>query len=201
MGGTNLTVTTEEKDLGVLVDDELEFDKHIRAIVNKVTRMLGIIRRGFTCLDKEIFLNLYPVLVRPLLEYCVQVWSPYKQMHIDLIEGVQKRATRLVPGTKNMDYDQRLAYLKDLPKLQGRRVRGDMIETYKILTGKEDTKWDRFFQFAPIRGDQDLARGLKLFHKRHNFSGKQATISENGIHLQTCLFSNFVGFALVLKEL
>ena len=52
MGGINLTVTTEEKDLGVLVDDELEFDKHIRAIVNKANRMLGMIRRGFTCLNK-----------------------------------------------------------------------------------------------------------------------------------------------------
>ena len=181
MGGTNLTVTTEEKDLGVLVDDELEFDKHIRAIVNKANRMLGMIRRGFTCLDKEIFLNLYPVLVRPLLEYCVQVWSPYKQMHIDLIEGVQKRATRLVPGTKNMDYDQRLAYLKDLPKLEERRVRGDMIETYKILTGKEDTKWDRFFKFAPTRGDQDLARGLKLFHKSHKLDKRKYVFSHRVI--------------------
>ena len=111
----------------------LEFDKHIRAIVNKANIMLGMIRWGFTCLDKEIFLNLYPVLMRPLLEYCVQVWSPHNQMHIDLIEGVQKRATRLVPGTKNMNYDQRLAYINDLPKLEERRVRGDVIETYKIL--------------------------------------------------------------------
>ena len=102
-------------------------------------------------------------------------------MHIDLIEGVQKRATRLVPGTKNMDYDQRLAYLKDLPKLQERRVRGDMIETYKILTGKEDTKWDRFFQFAPTRGDQDLACGLKLFHKSHKLDKRKYVFSHRVI--------------------
>ena len=177
MGGTELTVTTEEKDLGVLVDDELEFDKHIRAIVNKANRVLGMIKRGFTCLDKEIFLNLYPVLVRPLLEYCVQVWSPYKQMHIDLIEGVQIRATKLVPGNKNMDYDQRLAYLNNLPKLEERRVRGDMIETYKILTGKEDTKWNRFFQMAPERGDPELARGLKLFPKRPRLDKRKYVFS------------------------
>ena len=177
MGGTELTVTTEEKDLGVLVDDELDFDKHIRAIVNKANRVLGMIKRGFTCLDKEIFLNLYPVLVRPLLEYCVQVWSPYKQMHIDLIEGVQIRATKLVPGNKNMDYDERLAYLNDLPKLEERRVRGDMIETYKILTGKEDTKWNRFFQMAPERGDPDLARGLKLFPKRPRLDKRKYVFS------------------------
>ncbi|CAL4121882.1 unnamed protein product, partial [Meganyctiphanes norvegica] len=93
MGGANLAITTEERDLGVLIDDKLEFDKHIRGIVNKANRMLGLIRIGFSCLDEEIFMNLYPVLVRPLLEYCVQVWSPYKQKYINLIEGVQRRAT------------------------------------------------------------------------------------------------------------
>ena len=138
--------------------------------------MMGMIRRGFTYLDKEIFMNLYPVLVRPLLEYCVQVWSPYKQMHIDLIEGVQKRATRLVLGTKNKDYDQRCTYLQ-LPKLEERRVRGDMIETYKILTGKEDTKWSRFFQMAQERGDPELARGLKLFPKRPRLDKRKYVFS------------------------
>ena len=73
MGNAELTVTTEEKDLGVLVDNELHFGKHIKGIVNKANRMLGMIKIGFACLDKEIFLYLYPVLVRLLLEYFVQV--------------------------------------------------------------------------------------------------------------------------------
>ena len=102
MGGSNLAVTTEERDLGVLIDDQLDFDKHIRGIVNRANRMLGMIKIGFACLDKEMFMNLYPVLVRPLIEYCVQVWSPNKQKHIDLLEGVQKRATKIVSELRNM---------------------------------------------------------------------------------------------------
>ena len=101
MGGENLTVTTEEKDLGVIFDEKLEFDKHIRLMVNRANRMLGMIKSGFACMSKDIFKQLYPVLVRPLLEYCVQVWAPYKQKHIDLIEGVQIRAVRMVPGMKD----------------------------------------------------------------------------------------------------
>ena len=93
-------MTSEEKDLGVLIDDRLEFDRHIKGIVNRANRMVGLIRIGFTCMDEEIFMNLYPVLVRPLLEYCVQVWSPYKQKYIDLIENVHRRATKLVPGLR-----------------------------------------------------------------------------------------------------
>ena len=165
MGGANLAITTEERDLGVLIDDKLEFDKHIRGIVNKANRMLGLIRIGFSCLDEEIFMNLYPVLVRPLLEYCVQVWSPYKQKYINLIEGVQRRATRLVPSLRKLSYEKRLEKLK-LTMLIERRFRGDMIETYKILTGKEDIDPSRFFQLARERGDPNLVCGLKLFKKR-----------------------------------
>ena len=62
MGGEDLKVTKEEKDLGVLVDNKLEFGNHIRAITNKANRMLGMIKIGFACMDKEIFMNLYPVL-------------------------------------------------------------------------------------------------------------------------------------------
>ena len=55
MGGTNLAVTSEEKDLGVLINDKLNFRNHIKGMVAKANRVLGIIRIGFDCLDKEMF--------------------------------------------------------------------------------------------------------------------------------------------------
>ena len=106
MSGTNLETTKEDRDLEVLVDDKLGFDNHIKTIVKKANRMLGLIRIGFSCLDKEIFMNLYPVLVRPLLEYCVQVWTPYKRKYVNLLEGVQRRATKLVPELKNLQHEE-----------------------------------------------------------------------------------------------
>ena len=177
MEGANLSVTTEEKDLGVLVDNELNYEKHIRGIVNKANRMLGMIKIGFACLDKEIFLNLYPVLVRPLLEYCVQVWSPYKQKYIDLIERVQQRATKMVPGLRRMSYDDRLKELK-LTRLVERRFRGDMIEAYKILTYKEDIDPEIFFQLRYERGDPELHRGLKIFKKRSKKAPRRNVFSQ-----------------------
>ena len=166
MGGGDLAITTEEKDLGVTIDDRLEFDIHIKNIVNKANRMLGLIRIGFTCLDREIFMNLYPVLVRPLLEYCVQVWSPYKQKYINILERVQERATRLVPGMKNKSYEERLRILK-LTKLVERRFRGDMIETYKIINRKEDIDPDKLFTIRPMRGDPAIHRGSIIFKPRN----------------------------------
>ena len=165
MGGENLTVTTEEKDLGVIFDEELEFGKHIRVMVNRANRMLGMIRSGFACMSQDIFKLVYPVMVRPLLEYCVQVWSPYKQKHIDLIEGVQRRAVRMVPGMKNLSYEQKLVKL-GLTKLVERRFRGDMIETNKIITNKEGINSEKFFDPDNERGDPELNHGSKIFKKR-----------------------------------
>ncbi|CAL4102707.1 unnamed protein product, partial [Meganyctiphanes norvegica] len=129
MDGTNLNETHEEKDLGVTIDCKLEFDSHIRTVVAKANRVLGMIRISFACLNKTMFLNLYKGLVRPLLEYCVQAWSPHKKKYIGLLEGVQIRATRLVPELRELSYEGRLEKL-GLTKLVDRRIRGDMIETY-----------------------------------------------------------------------
>jgi len=143
MGDTSLEVTEEERDLGVLIDNQLEFAR--------ANRVLGLIRVSFKYMNKPMFLNLYVALVRPLLEYCVQVCSPYKRKHIRLLEGVQRRATKLVPQLKNLSYDDRLEIL-GLTRLVDRRIRGDMIETYKIITGKEKVNARNYFQMATFIG-------------------------------------------------
>ena len=121
MGGSNLEETEEERYLGVLIDNKLDFGKHIRTIVGKANRVLGMIRVSFSCLNIPMMYNLYTSLVRPLLEYCVQVWSPYKRKYINLLEGVYRRATRMVPSLKNMNYNQRLEKMK-FPRLYDKGI-------------------------------------------------------------------------------
>ena len=181
MGGRNLGVVTEEKDLGVWFDNQLDFGKHIRSIVGRANRMLGLIKISFDCMDREMFRNLYLVMIRPILEYCVQVWCPYKQKDIDLIEQVQERATRMVPGLKGMTYDERLKKL-GIIRLVERRFRGDMIETHKIMSGREGVKREDFFQAAEERGDPSLARGKKIFKKRSNGLIRQNTFSQRVVN-------------------
>ena len=77
-------------------------------------------------------LDICQALVRPHLEYAEAVRSPFTKKDIDTIENVQKRATKLIPSLRNMDYTNRLTKLK-MPTLQYRRLRGDMIEVYKII--------------------------------------------------------------------
>ena len=144
LNGTVLSETTVEKDLGVHIDNQLKFSQHINGIVAKANRMIGLIKISFESVDKEMFLNLYKTLIHPLLEYCVQAWSPHLQKYINLLENVQRRATRIVREVKNLDYDERLNYL-ELPKLEDRRIRGDMILTYRLINGKEGIDYQKFF--------------------------------------------------------
>ena len=136
-GRQDLERVNNIKDVGVIIDEKLCFRDHINEKVNKAYMMLGIIKRNFKFLEKEAFKNLYKAMVRSHLEYAQSSWSPRYKKDIELIEKVQKRATKLVAICKNKPYEDRLRIL-DLPTLKFRRIRGDMIEAYKIVTGIYD---------------------------------------------------------------
>jgi hypothetical protein len=137
----SVTLMHEEKmkDLGVTTDKELSFDMHIYDKINIANRMLGIIKRNFKDVDKFTFIILYKSFVQSQVEYAVSVWNPYKLGVIRDIEKIQKRATKNIQGCRHMSYKDRLTYL-ELPSLKYRRLRGDMIEVYKILN----------FIYAPV---------------------------------------------------
>ena len=84
--------------IGVVFDSNLQFDNHILGKVKTANRILGLIKRCFKNLDSNSFLLLYKALVRSHLEYAQTVWSPYKVKSIEALEGVQRRATKILPG-------------------------------------------------------------------------------------------------------
>jgi len=120
--------------LGVIIDSELSFDLHITETVNKAFQMLGIINRNFSDMDETTFILLYKTMVRSHLEFASSVWNPYMIHQIKSLEKVQKGATKFIRLCKSLPYKDRLIYLK-LPTLKFRRLRGNMIEVFKILNG------------------------------------------------------------------
>ena len=103
--------------------------------------ILNLIRRNFSHIDKNVFNKLYKSLVRPHLEYAQEVWQPHLIRQSKLLEGVQRRATKLIHSIKNLTcvcHVERLSYLK-LPTLKYRRLRGDLILTFNIfLNGDQE---------------------------------------------------------------
>ncbi len=100
MGDRTLETVTEEKDLGVIIDEKLKFDKHTEVQANKANKVLGLLRRSFETLDKETLVWLF----RPHLEYCNTVTYPVYEKDAKLLEGVQRRVTKMVPEMKNYYY-------------------------------------------------------------------------------------------------
>ncbi|MFZ2540120.1 MAG: hypothetical protein WAX04_14670 [Oscillospiraceae bacterium] len=136
-------------DLGILLDNKLNFSAHIQAKINKAFSMIGLLKRNFRHLNLSSFVTLYKCMVRSHLDYCNSVWAPYKIGDIEDIEKVQKRATKIIPALKGLTYVERLKRC-NLSTLRFRRIRGDMIETYKIITGKYDRNVSPKFSFSEV---------------------------------------------------
>ena len=120
---------------------------------------MGIIRRTFDHMDEQCFSTIFKSLIRPRIEYANKIWSPHLKKHITSLENVQRRATKLIPGFKDIEYKEHLRKLK-LPTLAYRRLRGDMIELYKILTEKYDAAVSS--NFGTLRDNESDTRGHHL---------------------------------------
>ena len=137
LGQTTLNSTSAEKDLGVYVDNELTFEYHIQETVKRANKMVGMITHFIQYKNKEIMVPLFKSLVRPILEYGNVLWCPRLKRLKKLVEDVQRRFTKRIAGMKDLEYEDRLKLLK-LPSLEFRRLRGDMIEVFKIMHGFYD---------------------------------------------------------------
>jgi hypothetical protein len=171
--------TENERDLGILMQNNLKWDSQINNVVTKANVVLGKLKNAFKNWDTKTFKILYNTYVRPILEYGSSAWCPYRKQDIKKIEKVQRRATKLVPCLHNKKYEERLRIL-GLETLEKRRLRGDLIQYYKFDKNFNQVEWYHPISISPssqssgpagfLRSQNTLYRQLvKSCNIRHNF--------------------------------
>ena len=118
------------RDLGTTVYADLRWSQHISEITSKANRTLGLIKRVCRDMrDLDTRKCLYCTLVRPLLEYSSELWSPSENKYKLMLEGVQRRATKFILNYPLDCYKERLTKLNPVP-LEYRRDMKDLFFSF-----------------------------------------------------------------------
>jgi len=133
--GKCLEKVSEEKDLGIIISNDLKISKQCTQAYAKANKMLGVVKRTIVYKTTDILLQLYKSLVRTHLKYCISAWSPHYNKDEQLLERIQDWFTCMLPGMKELSYTQRLQKL-GLWSSEARRYRSDLIEVYEMLHWK-----------------------------------------------------------------
>ena len=168
--GHPLLKVKNAKYLGITIQDNLKFDKHINNITNKANQTLGFLKRNLKIQSSKVKEHAYKALVRPKLEYSSTVWDPHTKSQINQIEKVQRRAARFVSNRyNNTSSVTNMLEKLNWPSLEIRRTRSRLIMFYKIIhqvvaisppphllvTSDQRTRFNNPYTFKQIQTDKD----------------------------------------------
>lgn len=195
-----LLETTLERDLGVLISNDLKWESQVKAAAARANRAFGIYKRVFQSRSPRLWQILFKTYIRPHLEFAIQAWSPYLEKEIEVLEKVQRRVTKHIQGLSNLSYEERLKVL-GWTSLRVRRERGDVILALQHLHGNVDVNLDLKWILptkAGIRANDapriSMPPPARNCEQRENFFSMRVPGSWRSLSQQTANSSSLNGF-------
>ena len=184
-----IPIVDSVKDLGIFVDSDLKFTRHIDDIVSKAKQRSSLIHRCFLSRNPSNLLRAYKTYIRPIVEYASTTWSPTYVYHICLLESVQRNFTKRIPGCCHLAYADRLTKL-NLLTLEHRRLIADLVMCFNIIKDNNCLLTEDFFKINP---NQNLrGHSLKLSFPVANLNVRKFFFSNRIISIWNSLPSNLV---------
>ena len=144
MGGKKLKPVEEEKDIGVTIHHSLKPSTHCKKVADIASAVLRQLAKNFHYRDRHIFKKLYVQYVRPHVEFASPAWSPWNETDKAVIEKVQIKAVNMISGLAGKTYEEKCLEL-GLETLEERRKKQDLLQTYKICSGKDRIRPEQLF--------------------------------------------------------
>ena len=136
-GGNFIEETSDVKDLGILLSNDLTFSKHIEKVTLSCRKLIGWFLRTFRSRSKDVMMQIWKSLIQSRLDYCSQLWSPCSAYEIGKIEDLQRHFTKKILGMEELNYRDRLVELR-MYSQERRRDRYMLIFIWKSAMGLID---------------------------------------------------------------
>ena len=149
-GNQELQESEFEKDIGVLIQKNLRPSLQCAKAAKTANAVLAQISRAVSYRDKNTFLRLFRTYVRPHLDYCAPAYSPWTLGDKEILEKVQRRAIGMVSNFKGRTYEEKLAEA-GMTTLEARRLRGDLLQAYRVLNQVDDVDPSKWFKMSQDR--------------------------------------------------